>query len=791
MFFTLIIALAAVAILTMVLINYASRPAQSLEESMGIKQYGVIQNTLTSMEITFNLKQISKYALEGTLKKSFKTLQMPQNSPCQEYCNVQMINTEEQFCEPDYELNLAENMNLIIDSRTNNLERHYNLDIPANNYIISIFNKSISFIAKEPVKYTSNKLNYSFLPSFEIKSEQEIIETNILLKKVMQLNQTCHNQPLSCIQTWINENSEFSIIGDLYNIDCGSQTIENLKYHIFNYDNNLADTDFAIYIDSDISESGTSEDLETEQGFTYTFQDLNGDEHTVTITSVSETLVEGTIESEPISFSLEKDQELIFDVTGDGTYDIYISFNEFTSNSKAKLTLIIFDKPPESGYLLNEYLYGGEQTQNQYYNLGDSLCGNQGQYGNDFDSNILIEWSGETGYNPCYVAAFVQGECLWDISDFNTHGYYGMFQWGADSFTDMVGQDTNSNRDWHLCERDQQPYPKTCELEEHTDIINLDLNTQLDLLTEYFEMRGITPDDDLGKMYQSVAFPWCMYKDRNSADYNTRNLDEIVSGTSAANNPTWHYPGDNYATCKGIANYAYENAKADPSLSMCSCVCESGQTSCPTTWYEDQLGGYLESQTTTTNNYDTLLYNWPVELLTVNSCYGHRPYLSHADGFHGGNDIPTPIGTNVKPMADGVVHYICEAECAGFGNAIIIKHDDSFFTGYNHLDMVSVVVSQEVTTDTTIAKTGDTGAGGAHLDIKVYTSENEILGSNTGKNVLCFFPEEITNQLTFTGTNCHAGEKALDINDVETGYIYTDPTTTCDCSDLGSFCPLS
>lgn len=142
-------------------------------------------------------------------------------------------------------------------------------------------------------------------------------------------------------------------------------------------------------------------------------------------------------------------------------------------------------------------------------------------------------------------------------------------------------------------------------------------------------------------------------------------------------------------------------------------------------------------------------------------------------------------------MADGTVYRICDAPCAGFGNAVIIKHDDSFFTGYNHLAMVSVVKGQEVTTNTIIAKTGDTGAGGAHLDVKAYTSEGDVLGANTGKNVLCFLPDEIINKLTFTGTNCQAGDLALNLDNQETGYTYPDPTTTCSCSDLETFCPLS
>ena len=216
------------------------------------------------------------------------------------------------------------------------------------------------------------------------------------------------------------------------------------------------------------------------------------------------------------------------------------------------LTFVVFDKPEEVhnklGFIEIELPTSSKET---------LICGQQGQYGNDFDANILLEWADETGYNPCYVAAFVQGECNWDIELCNDLGYCGMFQWGATTFSDMKQQPSR--------------YPHVAELDSHLDIIDLDLRGQLDILKEHFNRWGITPEDDLGKMYQSVAFPWCIY---NTDDGKT-NLDDVGGRSVSEDNPLWRYPEEqDYATCKGISYYAYSKAIADSRLSHCSEFCE-------------------------------------------------------------------------------------------------------------------------------------------------------------------------------------------------------------------------
>ena len=776
------------AVLITTFIAVYQRESMISETPIGERSYNIILAHQKLENAIFYLQQSGKLIIEESMSKLAEQGGFQEPSPCGKHGTTNLWHNKTDYCHPPY----LENLGKIFSSKITPSIQIYpeKITFPTK-YEFTLKNPTTATaIPKTHMKITINTTEeesgeYYLNPSFQLTLPQELNYPE-LFQQAKEFINLCNDKPLSCISTNIPTGWDVSAASFLPYIGSGPTIIssEELKETRFEVLQNDIETVFALYIDSDIPSSGDPQTQELSQGNLLTFQDKNDDSHTLTIDSITQDgVVTITITSDPITFDIHLGEEKILDITGDSTYDIYIKLNEITPENKANITLTIFEKPQEDADIVQSYL-SGEQwdttlsappTSYGPYYTQDKLCARPGSYRHDFDANILLEWAQETGYNPCYVAAFVQGECSWKI-DTVTGGYYGMFQWGAASLTDM------KSGDWGR-------YPLANALTSHTEIINLGLADQLDLLKEYFTFRGVTPEDNLAKMYQSVAFPWCM----SHSEDGEYNLDHKHPGTSG-NNTLWRYPeGPPYATCRGIAYYAHIKAFADPSLSFCSCECQSGQTSCPTDWYEEQLGEYVESQTQPSNQYTTQLYNWPVDLLIVNSCYGHRPYLSYADNFHGGNDIPTPIGTNVYPMAEGTVYRICDASCSGFGNAVIIKHDDSFFTGYNHLSVVLVTVGQEVTTNTIIAKTGDTGAGGAHLDIKVYTSEGDILGKDTGKNVLCFLPEGITNQLTFTGTNCQAGEPALDSDNKETGYIYPDPKekTVCSCSDVGTYCSLA
>ncbi|MCX8193781.1 MAG: peptidoglycan DD-metalloendopeptidase family protein [Candidatus Pacearchaeota archaeon] len=151
---------------------------------------------------------------------------------------------------------------------------------------------------------------------------------------------------------------------------------------------------------------------------------------------------------------------------------------------------------------------------------------------------------------------------------------------------------------------------------------------------------------------------------------------------------------------------------------------------------------------------------WPLDLPKYNlitSCFGYRTLEGKKD-FHDGIDIAAKKGDKVYAVAGGKVIRIkrdCKEEdkkCNdGFGNGVVIKHSDTLFSAYNHLNGVNVNVGQEIMEGQEIGEVGSTGySTGPHLDFKVYIRESDVWRSNKGEHPLCFFPNEIKRQIQFT-----------------------------------------
>src|SRR4030095_13288638 len=102
------------------------------------------------------------------------------------------------------------------------------------------------------------------------------------------------------------------------------------------------------------------------------------------------------------------------------------------------------------------------------------------------------------------------------------------------------------------------------------------------------------------------------------------------------------------------------------------------------------------------------LFLWPVDG-EVSSGFGMR------DGRpHDGIDIRAENGTPIYASAAGeVVH---SDSLSGYGNLILIRHRDNYFTAYAHNDKNLVKEGQRVEQGDLIARVGDTGnATGNHL----------------------------------------------------------------------------
>lgn len=98
--------------------------------------------------------------------------------------------------------------------------------------------------------------------------------------------------------------------------------------------------------------------------------------------------------------------------------------------------------------------------------------------------------------------------------------------------------------------------------------------------------------------------------------------------------------------------------------------------------------------------------------------------------FHRGVDLDGNIGDPIYPIMNGVVEFH-EYGKIGYGNNILINHQNGFTSRYAHLSKIEVKDGQEVTTGTVLGKVGSTGhSTGPHLHLEIY-HDTQILNPLT------------------------------------------------------------
>lgn len=108
-------------------------------------------------------------------------------------------------------------------------------------------------------------------------------------------------------------------------------------------------------------------------------------------------------------------------------------------------------------------------------------------------------------------------------------------------------------------------------------------------------------------------------------------------------------------------------------------------------------------------------YPWPVNGKIL------RPFIPDKESgtFNPGIDIGCPEGTEVKPIADGIILFA--NTFAGYGNMIIVEHNENLCSLYTFLQEIYVPAGQKVNTNTVIGLSGtiDTiDEPGVHLEIR-------------------------------------------------------------------------
>ena len=114
-------------------------------------------------------------------------------------------------------------------------------------------------------------------------------------------------------------------------------------------------------------------------------------------------------------------------------------------------------------------------------------------------------------------------------------------------------------------------------------------------------------------------------------------------------------------------------------------------------------------------------YMWPVPGRAMGDSYGPRNYGS---GYHWGIDIPAPAGTPIYAAKSGTVVFSGFGQSGsgygGYGDVVVIRHDDGYYTLYAHNSKLLVLKGQRVEQGQKIALAGDSGdADGCHLHFEV------------------------------------------------------------------------
>jgi murein DD-endopeptidase MepM/ murein hydrolase activator NlpD len=105
----------------------------------------------------------------------------------------------------------------------------------------------------------------------------------------------------------------------------------------------------------------------------------------------------------------------------------------------------------------------------------------------------------------------------------------------------------------------------------------------------------------------------------------------------------------------------------------------------------------------------------------ISSVFGARRSRSR----HQGVDIAAPKGTPIEAAGAGQVVFSGWSQ--GYGNTVLIKHQDGLFTRYAHADHLLVSAGDTVQTGQQVATVGSTGhTTGPHLHFEVLQNGRRV-----------------------------------------------------------------
>ena len=203
----------------------------------------------------------------------------------------------------------------------------------------------------------------------------------------------------------------------------------------------------------------------------------------------------------------------------------------------------------------------------------------------------------------------------------------------------------------------------------------------------------------------------------------------IAAGCSSSSPPRPGYTQGSYTVRRGdtlhligqrygvsASSLMAANGLSDPQLHVGQVLVIPGS-------YASVFGGYDDYS----SERPTRIFAWPVDSGTVSSGFGIRNGT-----MHDGVDIAAPVGTPIHAAESGATIY--SGRLRGYGNVIIVRHDDHYVTVYAHCSETLVREGESVTRGQTIGRIGSSGrTTGANLHF-------EVRRDNRARNPLAYLP---------------------------------------------------
>ncbi len=160
-------------------------------------------------------------------------------------------------------------------------------------------------------------------------------------------------------------------------------------------------------------------------------------------------------------------------------------------------------------------------------------------------------------------------------------------------------------------------------------------------------------------------------------------------------------------------------------------------------WNSKRVNPYNESQVPQSAVINVSHYAMP-HPGPISSPYGWRPRFGR---MHKGVDISLHVGDTVRAAFDGRVRFT-NYEAKGYGNYVVVRHNNGLETVYGHLSRFIVKANQYVKAGDPIALGGNTGRStGPHLHF-----ETRYMGYAINPAAIFDFANQTTHTDTYTFT---------------------------------------